>query len=77
MGVLPGMSLPLKLSTRLDAAASRDSSTPVRKRVWSWRAATTSASRALPARSPMPLTLVWTPRAPASTATRQLAVARP
>ena len=49
----------------------------VRNGVWSWIAATTSASRVLPARSPMPFTLVWTPRAPAVTAARQFAVARP
>ena len=77
IGALSLTFFPLKASTSFDTATSRDSSTRVRHSVWSWSAATTSASLLLPARSPIPLTLVWMPRAPAATAARQLAVASP
>ena len=77
IGVLAATSLPLKISTILDTSERRSSRTCVRSFVWSWIAATTSASRVLPVRSPMPFTLVWMPRAPAAIAARQFAVARP
>ena len=72
------MSLPLKVSTSRDTAERRVlAHAACAHCVWSCSAATTSASRVLPVRSPMPFTLVWTPRAPAAIAARQFAVARP
>ena len=58
-------------------AVSRFSRIEVVAIEWSWIAATTSAREVLPARSPMPFTLVWTPRAPAWIAARQFAVDKP
>ena len=43
-----GTSFPLKVSTRRETAARRDSSTPVRISVWSWIAATASGISSIP-----------------------------
>ena len=76
-GVFAATSLPENVATSAEIDESRDSTTPVRYSVWSWSVATISASRVLPVRSPIPFTLVCTPRAPARTAARQFALARP
>ena len=71
------MGLPENVATNSLTAVSFFSLIRVRCCVRSCSEATTSARRELPDRSPMPLTLVWSPRAPASTAARQFAVASP